>query len=153
MTRALTEHPAFVTVPFTSMRVRSAQRQIFSIALAALFVAAQLSSFTHELLVRHVTCPEHGELIHADEATASLPVSSDDAPALAYRATSVEVSGHGHEHCSVCTARREQLFIAAPSAPLVSAATLKEVVGVERGNCLPAPVALLRLAPKSSPPA
>lgn len=131
------------------MHAKAAQRQIFSFALVALFLAAQVSSFTHELLVRHVTCPEHGELIHADESTAGSPAEE---PALAVRAAPAAISTHGHEHCLACTARRGQLFIAAPTAALVVAPALKLAAGAAR-RTTPAPVALLRLAPKSSPPA
>jgi hypothetical protein len=39
-------------------------RRFRAISLATIFVAAQVAGFAHNLLVSHVTCPEHGEIIH-----------------------------------------------------------------------------------------
>ncbi len=134
------------------MHAKAAQRQIFSFALAAMFLAAQVSSFTHELLVQHVTCAEHGELIHVDGSVAPAALPPLETSALTSALPGL-TTGHGHEHCLACTARREQLILSGPSATLPGPVASKAVVGVARGSFSPLPVALLRLAPKNSPPA
>jgi len=134
------------------MRGPPAQRLVFTLAIAALFLAAQLSTFGHLLFQRHVACA-HGELIHVDESPAHPVVAPTEEPELAYRAGPNVASSHAHDHCLTCIAGRERLMSVSPASGLVLAPVSKDVAGAARGPCAPAPVALLRLAPKSSPPA
>lgn len=132
------------------MHVRVAQRRfVFAVALSGVFLAAQLSSLTHQLLVKHVTCAEHGELIHADAAGTPAAPSSE-------RAVSAGggVKGHGgHEHCDLFFARREQLALPVSTVVPFDGWTVEPVAPAAHRVGFTAPVALLRLAPKASPPA
>lgn len=130
------------------MRAQAAQRRlIFTVAMGAVFLAAQLSSFSHQLLVKHITCAEHGELIHAGETDAA-PVA--DANSVT---STAQVAGHGHEHCDVFLARREQLAVVPPAVVVLAAAPLALPLPVFTRTVHSVSVPLLRLAPKSSPPA
>ncbi len=119
-----------------------------TIALAAVFLTAQLSAFQHRLEVQHAVCAEHGEQIHA-EGSSPEAAHTDDAVTA-----STPAFDHGHDHCFAFLARREALApasvptIALPEGPAVERPAIAEgAVGAL------SPVAVLRLAPKSSPPA
>ena len=125
---------------------------ILGLSLAGLFLAGQLSSFTHLLLVRHATCPEHGELVHLEQPTTRLaPRAVDDAEP--YVALAAEVADHDHDHCLVCSARREARPAQAVGAALKVAARWLEARPFKHGPSSRCGAEVLRLAPKSSPPA
>jgi hypothetical protein len=107
----------------------------------------------HLLLVRHATC-EHGELVEAEAAPAAprsaVAPDAPDARTAHPRADAADGRRAGHEHCDLCAMRG----LPPDVAPFVGAASLLCVepdasLG-ERGESRP--VALLFLAPKSSPP-
>ncbi len=116
-------------------------------------LAGQFSGLLHAALVRHVVCAEHGELTHAD-ASADAP-AHDDRAATDTRAQlqSSHAHGHGHEHCTH------------DATPLAARSTVANALGACVDDVLPAiaapnvrdialpQVALLLVAPKSSPPA
>lgn len=129
------------------------------VVLSAATLVAQLSALVHLGLVRHVICAEHGELIHADDVDHS-PATPAQAVSPATTARTTSASGrhegsayHGHEHCLMAAHRRERAvpsnngWFSFVSEPPPSDTT--ESSAVPR----PAPVAIYRLAPKSSPPA
>ena len=129
------------------MRAHAQRRLVFTVALGAVLLAAQLSAFNHQLFVQHVTCVEHGEQIHVEGAPAAVPGAE---PAVTASATA---AGHGHDHCSVFLARREeQAPVSAPALELPEGPAVERPVVEARSAGLPSPVALLRLAPKGSPP-
>ncbi len=117
--------------------------------LSGLVLVGQLSTLFHLALVRHVTCPQHGELVHATDDAAAI---SGARAGLQIRAVPPSVDHHGHDHCLISTSRREdsvgpaaaRVFV--PAAAAVSAVSRQDPAQSSRG------VALLRLAPKSSPP-
>lgn len=130
-----------------------AQRRRLSAALSLfVYVGAALLSLAHLAEASHARCPEHGEIVHVDEAAlapslAEAPQSEDGlAPAPA------PGDEHAHDHCVVCTTERAKALedrhaplemralaaAAAPRAPFVR---------------IPVLAALYRVAPKTSPPA
>lgn len=120
-----------------------------------LSLVAQGSSFVHFFLIEHAVCPQHGELIHADEA-GHHPLHASTAPDTGHTAAqpAAAEAAHAHDHCAVVSDRRERW---ACLASLGSVASPPEVemlaaVRVRTSSCVPA-VPLLLLAPKSSPPA
>jgi len=129
------------------------------VALAALCLVGQLFSFAHLGLVRHVTCPEHGELVHADgdalDAAAGAArsqrsqLSEDALPS--YGDVPSLPSGHGHDHCLVTTLRRDHLAHQ-PSHAAVVAQPEQSIASHAGGDEPSAAFALFRLAPKNSPP-
>jgi hypothetical protein len=133
-------------------RVRAPMRFRASAGLVALLaLTAQLGSAVHLALVSHVACPDHGELVEvatprsadrASDATRSAALALDSSPAAA----------HGHDHCAIATFRREQS--AAPrghAAALPVPRSIASLVHLPDASPPPA-IALLSLAPKSSPP-
>ena len=135
------------------MHARAATRNVLSLALAATFLAAQLLSFSHLLLVQHVTCPEHGELIHIEEAppvgVQDLSVAQTAVPEVRRAAVA---AGHDHEHCLLIASRRNAVVGQPPEqVPAVGSVALL-IAGVPRSPSETS-VELLLLAPKSSPPA
>jgi hypothetical protein len=136
-----------------SGRRRSGLGRGFALALASCVVGAQLSSFAHLLLVKHALCPEHGELIHADERAR---VDTRGEPALSTAVVARESSAAAaldHAHCPLAVQRRERVALMAPAA-LVSPrpATLEAVLCSRPLPSVPQ-CELFRLAPKGSPPA
>lgn len=124
-----------------------------ALALAFLALTAQLGGLLHLTLVQHATCPEHGELIHADKGAGSytlslsMPAGNAEQPTVK-SATEVE---HGHEHCSVVLTRREETT--APSGSGGQLPSLPRLhVFTARHEAPPSPaIAILHLAPKNSP--
>jgi hypothetical protein len=111
----------------------------------------------HLLLVQHRTC-EHGELVEVAVAKA--------APAAGTSVTSVSsatgrsdqpqieqsrADGAGHDHCDALAVRHRLPDL----GPSIGPATLLLItpVATESDRAETRPVALLALAPKSSPPA
>ncbi len=119
-----------------------------ALALTLLFAVGQLAGFAHLVLVPHVTCPEHGELMHAEAAPAAPTLAGGPARAWLNRGA----RAHGHDHCLAFSSRREDVLAAAgPAAPEVQAPAPHSAPPA-RTPFAP-PLALLRLAPKGSPPA
>jgi hypothetical protein len=123
-------------------------------ATSTLLLAAQFLTLGHLLIVRHTICPEHGEAIHSNalnQAPAMRPTHEGAAanPALGGGAPPAE---HAHDHCLARANTRERFaLLPAPDSapgPLLAATTLPLLAAV---GAAPA-VAVLRLAPKNSPP-
>jgi hypothetical protein len=117
---------------------------------AYLCLATHVVGILHVLTVRHATCPDHGEVIHGDSAVvAEAPVLPGKAARDATRAEAEETD----EHCLLMATRRRELAGLAPGhvpalfAPTASALEATPVLATVT------PRALLRLAPKTSPPA
>ena len=117
---------------------------------------AQLSAFAHFALVRHATCPQHGELIHVDGETATARPSPHLTPDAGQDAAALHADDetHGHDHCAVAVTGREKAL-----QPFVHTQPLPStylVVASPRGPPVVlahVAVALLHFAPKNSPPA
>jgi hypothetical protein len=127
-------------------------------AVAPVCIAAQLIVFAHMLLVRHSTCPEHGELIHGEaDAHASQGHAAKAALAELVRpateiAARVVFPAAEDSHCDVVGHRRE--FV----QPAVFEAVGPElgVIGLALFGPASAPLhdgsRRYSLAPKTSPP-
>jgi hypothetical protein len=116
---------------------------------AYLCLSAQLLGLVHVLVVRHATCPSHGELTHGVERAApvALPVAT---PARTAGAALPAVE-HQDEHCLTLAARRRELALLAPApVALVAFSPAPRLTAGEPPR--PAPAVVLRLAPKTSPP-
>ncbi|MEQ9497337.1 MAG: hypothetical protein RIT81_10770 [Deltaproteobacteria bacterium] len=120
--------------------MRSVSQRIAAIAVMTFFVGAQLGAAAHEER-EHTICPEHGERIHAQDHAA------DSAAVPSWAALPAE-EAHA-DHCvadfSVDASQDDvRPGSSATVAYLGSSATPTAWVAH--------PIALLRLAPKSSPP-
>jgi len=122
-------------------------------ALALLTLASPLLATFHQAVVRHVTCPEHGELVDAPlEAPHPHAQPSTGLPGLFAERDPAGPSGAGeeHEHCAIslqgqvrATEQSPKPFVV--TAPEVVAPSPREGPGLHG-------VAVYRLAPKASPP-
>ena len=117
------------------------------VAICGLLALAQLSLLSHAALVTHRTCALHGEAIHTSGVTVSprLDFTPDAAaPAAADPAD--------HDHCLSLAVARERFLPESPAhdgAPALALAPDHAIPAIAR----PTPgIALLSLAPKSSPP-
>ncbi|MCK6545634.1 hypothetical protein L6R52_07170 [Myxococcota bacterium] len=129
------------------------RRSLIAALFAALLAFGQLAPFLHALGVEHSTCAEHGELIEvkdAHAAHAAVPAApADDAAVTAGREPPAP-GAHVHDHCELALHGSPPAFVDGASALAVALHA-----SVERPFALEAawaPRAVLRLAPKTSPP-
>ncbi len=131
---------------------RIGERRSWLILLTALgLLLAQGSVLFHLLLVPHRTC-EHGELVEV-----AAPLATPPAPAAATTPRSDQqqiehsrADGAGHDHCDALAVRHRLAEV----GPSIAPATLLLIAPLRVGgdHAETRPVALLSLAPKSSPP-
>jgi hypothetical protein len=123
----------------------------FAAALAIFALAGQVASFAHLVLVRHVTCAEHGEMIevgHGHAAVATAPHRR----AVTAVSEAAGAEAHGHEHCLLTPMRRDRLAAGAPVAFDSVHIDAYGTIGVVGTDEVAPPIALIVLAPKNSPP-
>jgi hypothetical protein len=134
--------------------VRPDRRRAWLGLTAALCVLAYAGGFAHLAIVQHARCPAHDELVHAVAPDAA-QASEVSAPSpRATRAPTAERDGHEGHCLAVFLGRRSAAALDPSQAPgLVPPAPGAE--GVACASCAVGAqaVALLRLAPKTSPPA
>jgi hypothetical protein len=117
---------------------------------AYLCLGAQLLGVMHVLFVRHATCPSHGEVTHGVATSAA---HADQPLAVTVRGAAPTIE-HRDEHCLLFIARRRDpaaltvgaAAVLAPSPPATAPAAVGAI-------SLAPTLAVLRLAPKTSPPA
>jgi hypothetical protein len=119
-------------------------------------LAGQLSAVVHSMVVQHQRCPEHGELVHRVQTPGraeSLPPSDARHHSMAVVAAQAVADPHDDDHCLSLVGRRETTGPSARASadlgfPPRNALTVAAAdASRERG------AQLLRLAPKTSPPA
>ena len=136
----------------TAKRRQALLRRV-TVWVGLLCLYAQFASALHMLLVEHVRCAEHGELIHAngdkheDHDSASRELSSSG-PTIG---VSSRHADHGHDHCLTCSERRK-LALLPPMLPELRAPEDRFAV-LATGWDAPFPsLRIYSLAPKTSPP-
>lgn len=122
-------------------------RRLPAIALAALALFGQLASFAHLVAVDHVRC-EHGELV--DVGRHSSATASHHDSGEAFHAAASEA--REHEHCLLSPMRRDRAAIAQRAAHSIAFASDGRSPLATTGTDAGAPIPLILLAPKSSPP-
>jgi hypothetical protein len=130
-------------------------RRILALVLLCLCLAGQLSGFAHLVTVQHAVCPEHGEVVHGPPGGSEVAL----APALALGGqlpalspSSAPAAGHEHDHCLLLSQRRGQAVPEPAPRPVRNAAQPARQVPGREVACCARSIALLRLAPKNSPP-
>lgn len=128
------------------MALRPRSRRLLAALLGTTWLIGLFASPLHQLLVEHVRCAEHGQLVHAGD-------HADAGHALAEQALLIAAEAHGdHDHCDSCAV--------APAIGDVEAPTLASSPGSGDGDQSdPTVVAVrapstdrYRIAPKQSPP-
>lgn len=141
--------------PRTTTRPRSTPWS--AVALALVCLVAQAASYLHLAVVRHVQCPEHGELVHLGPSTAAGPevaletVGDTDAHHLRGAAASPSWT-HDEGHCLVGFSQRSRAGLGQAPSRLAPPTATRPLPPDEASAPRIAAVALYRLAPKASPP-
>ena len=143
---------------FDTSRGSSAGRRAHAASIALLLVAVQSAGMGHLLLARHVVCPEHGELVHADAAGAVHAHGGVAAAAAPARGRAIS-TGHGDasaehadEHCAVLGSRREHAIVPAAYQALSAASEGTAVETPAAANPQYEARPRYDVAPKQSPP-
>jgi hypothetical protein len=119
-----------------------------------ILLALHVLSLGHLLSVRHLTCPQHGDIIHVEHSAETSPAQVDagwfGSLPMSIAATEPALDTD-HDHCLACVDTNTR------SLPIAAAHSLgSEVVtiGVFHANraAFFAPVDLILLSPKNSPP-
>ena len=118
--------------------------------MAAVVVVGQLASIAHLVLVRHVTCAEHGELIELGHDRVTNAMSASRRTTTVANSSSAET--HGHEHCLVASTRRERISLRLQPIADSLRVDAYGTVGLGRDVDIAPPIALILIAPKNSPP-
>jgi|SRR5262252_442904 len=120
-------------------------RRALRALLVVTFVAGQVGAAAHNLLVSHVTCLEHGEVIHSGAAPAQPDVGQPTE-----RASRQGARGHEHDVCLIALHRRES---AGPAVVALDSTVIPLIAPAPRMVAPPLRgQSVLRLAPKTSPP-
>lgn len=129
------------------------------LAVALLFIAAQVLGLVHLAHVRHTPCVEHGGMRHvegghgghASLAPGAFVFDAPDATPQAGRSASE--GDHGHEDCDTCAREREPGL---PATVVELRAPVRTTTGVARrvgpGRTAVDQAGRWRLAPKQGPP-
>jgi hypothetical protein len=122
-------------------------------ALAVLAVLSQLTALAHLIAVPHVTCPEHGELVHEEEpvARASAP-EGKSSEQLAHSLIAATPFEDQHEHCVSAGVTKDSTVIPRPLPQRIPVPAPLLALSVITSELEPS-VPIYRLAPKNSPPA
>jgi len=139
--------------PIQTGKRRQALLRRVTVWVGLLCLHAQFALALHMLLVEHVRCAEHGELIHAngdkheDHDSASLHVSSSG-PTIS---GSSRQADHGHDHCLTCSERRKPALLP-PMVPELGAPEDCFAVPAPAWDAAFPSLRIYSLAPKTSPP-
>jgi hypothetical protein len=124
------------------MTRRHARSAAFAVVL---LLVGNVLAWVHESEVRHVTCAEHGEELHAVESK-SEPATSDDS-----RWVAIDGQGGEHRDCSIARLLRTSTRTTSGSCTptvVIAVATAETTALVPRI----AAVDVIAIAPKTSPP-
>ncbi len=121
--------------------------------VSRILLALQVVSLGHLLTVRHATCPEHGDVIHLEHSIEA-PTAPDvglpgGSPTIA--AAPVAIEGD-HDHCQACTETNRRSAVLRPSAPILKNLAVAVHPPCSSKDAVFAPIDLILLSPKSSPP-
>jgi hypothetical protein len=121
-------------------------------ATSYLLLAAQFLVLGHLLVVRHSFCSEHGEAVHSGPPGPATRLGCDGAATNPMVAGEAPSAAQGHEHCLAMATTRERFAVwpvtELATEPVCLVANFPLWSKVDQA----ATVAVLRLAPKNSPP-
>jgi hypothetical protein len=139
-------------------RARSRWAVIVACGTALMMLLGVLGGFVHLAREQHAVCVEHGETVHV-EGEHPQPVAVVGVPIVGHRlraAPPPPPCHEGHGHCGWTGLARHGAHASSVSAPVL-AEVLPGVLTVASRDPVVAPPpsgrALVRLAPKTSPPA
>jgi hypothetical protein len=122
--------------------------------ISQIILAVQILSFGHLLSSSHVTCPEHGDIIHVQRGE-SAEARKLDAVAgetvLDSMAATESASDADHDSCLACVDANRRNLVMGATLPIVAHQVLVRLVHAARSAFF-SPVELILLSPKNSPP-
>lgn len=120
--------------------------------VSQILLAVQLLSLGHLLSSHHVTCLEHGDIIHVEHSETTSP-GQVDAEVLVRRSISpaAPAADAEHDHCQVC-ADANRRYLLTGSAPTFAHYVSVAHVVHDSATVGFAPIELILLSPKNSPP-
>jgi len=123
-------------------------------ALAVVLLAAPVLGSLHDATVRHVACPEDGELIDAPiEAPHAHARAPGEARTLfAEHAPAADRSGENHQHCAITLQAHQRAREQHRSRFVVATAGQSLIPSGPPDPLRLHTLAVYRLAPKASPP-
>jgi hypothetical protein len=118
-----------------------------------ILLAIQVLSLGHVLLVRHVTCPKHGDIVHVTHAAspARLDVRRAFAPLGSAEAAQPGSDGT-HDHCALCIESNQRFALIPPATQDVGEVSVAVTLVPSSGATSFAHTCLILLSPKNSPP-
>jgi len=122
---------------------------------AYLCLATHFVGVLHVLVVRHATCPSHGEIIHGGAASANARLAATAAPVApgaSVRAAAPESGEDLDEHCLFVATRRREMAGLAPARGAVLRTAPISAVDAPPSIAAVTVRTIFRLAPKTSPP-
>ncbi len=122
-----------------------------AMALSCLCLVAQLASSAHLYMVRHTLCPEDGELVHTSGAVPTRAAAFEPGE-TSLLSTSSAGTGHEHEHCFLASHRTQSVARNSRFAVALPPPAVAEPCHALSPSGRVSSVALLLLAPKTSPP-
>jgi hypothetical protein len=122
--------------------------------VSQMLLVIQLLSLGHLLTVAHITCPEHGDIIHVEPSDSRSHAQSGEdetAPITRSVAAAEPMVGAEHDHCLVCAQANRRCLLTGPAQTFAF-----HLFITRAAHTLPtvpfAPIALILLSPKNSPP-
>lgn len=123
-------------------------RTLAALALSTILIVGQLASFAHFAATPHIECSEDGELIHVETFAATAPAHS-----TIERDDGIPDRPHRHDHCQVVSFRRTPPLRNLKDFSVVSRPCSTYALSrTSTADTPPSSIAILRQAPKSSPP-
>jgi hypothetical protein len=120
---------------------------------ALLCLVSQVAGVAHLGLVAHVRCLEHDALVHASKSQVRHQAAPAPGGPIA-RGVPADIEDHDDDHClAVGLRRRDQGLMPVPVAGAAQATVVQAAPSARPPVIVPErPIALLRFAPKASPP-
>jgi len=128
----------------------TARARLFAAFGAYLCLATHLMGVLHVLVVRHATCPDHGEVVHGEEP---VPAETSTLPGQAARDATRDPDEEADDHCLLMATRRREVAPPPPGHQLILFSPVISTLETSAAAAAAPAGALLRFAPKTSPPA
>jgi len=141
-----------VTQPAPSRNTTRRVVRLGCVLLVGVVLAGHVGAVLHQSLVQHAVCSEHGEATHGD--VVAKPGAAERVVAHAsYDGIPASAADDDHEHCLLALTRRDAAVAARSHDTTLAPPQAAKLATVLETSPAHAPIATLRLAPKSSPPA
>jgi hypothetical protein len=130
------------------MQRRNRTSNYFYLLIAALCILGQVSSFAHLLLVRHIACATHQNLLEETDEHQTSAAPATDQNTISEQTDNPQ---HDHQDCLLCA--QKQKLAAVPKVNIVALLLISCLAPRAPSQpVLLSSQAIYSLAPKTSPP-